>query len=68
MIPSLRRTKWKIYILATQTGGILGPFAWILGKILEFIMMVLLHLEYTTLVLYYPFYYCSKNVNASNDY
>lgn len=25
------------FILATQTGGILGPFAWILGKILEFI-------------------------------
>ena len=23
------------FILATQTGGILGPFAWILGKILE---------------------------------
>lgn len=25
------------FILATQTGGILGPFAWILGKILEVI-------------------------------
>ena len=25
------------FILATQTGGILGPFARILGKILEFI-------------------------------
>ncbi|MFQ9514200.1 MAG: YidC/Oxa1 family membrane protein insertase [Eubacterium sp.] len=25
------------FIIATQTGGILGPFAWILGKILEFI-------------------------------
>lgn len=37
MILFLKEDSLDNLILATQTGGILGPFAWILGKILEVI-------------------------------
>ena len=37
MILFLKEDELNSLILATQTGGILGPFAWILGKILEVI-------------------------------
>ena len=48
-------------LLATQTGGILGPFAIILGKILEFI--------YDGFAFFgiYNIGFCIENVNVTND-